>query len=134
MPGSFFDSNVLLYAASGDAIKADRAEELMIAGGTVSTQVLNEIANVTLRKMGFSWDETRRFLFRIRGALPIVPVTVLTHELGLDLAERYRLSIYDGMIAAAALGAGCDTLWSEDMQHGLQINGRITIVNPFQGH
>ena len=134
MPGSFFDSNVLLYAASGDAIKADRAEELMIAGGTVSTQVLNEIANVTLRKMGFSWDETRRFLFRIRGALPIVPVTVLTHELGLDLAERYRLSIYDGMIAAAALGAGCDTLWSEDMQHGLQINGRITIVNPFRGH
>jgi predicted nucleic acid-binding protein len=134
MPGSFFDSNVLLYAASGDAAKADRAEELMISGGIISIQVLNEIANVTIRKLAFSWDEARRFLFRVRNALSVVAVTVATHELGLDLAERYRLSIYDGMIAAAAIGAGCDTLWSEDMQHGLLIDSRLTIVNPFRAH
>ena len=38
MPGSFFDTNVLLYVASGDPAKADRVEELIGAGGTISVQ------------------------------------------------------------------------------------------------
>lgn len=132
MPGSFFDSNVLLYAASGDDEKADRVEGLIIIGGTISVQVLNEIASVALRKLGFSWDETRRFLSRIRDALPVVALTTAIHELGLDLAERYRLSVYDAMVAAAALASDCDTLWSEDMHHGLVIDSRLTVVNPFR--
>ena len=51
---------------------------------------------------------------------------------GLALAERYGLSIYDAMIAASALEAGCDTLWSEDMQHRMVIEGRVRIINPFR--
>jgi predicted nucleic acid-binding protein len=35
------------------------------------------------------------------------------------------------MIAASALHADCDTLWSEDMQHGMALDGRLRIVNPF---
>ena len=58
MPGSFFDTNVLLYVASGDRAKADRAEELIGAGGFISVQVLNEIANVVRRKMRLSWAGT----------------------------------------------------------------------------
>lgn len=50
--------------------------------------------------------------------LTVYPNTIETHETGLALAERYRLSTYDAMIAAAALLAGCDTLWSEDVRHG----------------
>ncbi|MGC2203112.1 MAG: VapC toxin family PIN domain ribonuclease, partial [Stellaceae bacterium] len=61
MPGSFFDTNVLLHVASGDAAKADRAEELFGAGGIISVQILNEIASVARRKMGMSWTETRTF-------------------------------------------------------------------------
>jgi predicted nucleic acid-binding protein len=49
----------------------------------------------------------------------------------LTIAERYNLSIYDAMIAASALTADCDTLWSEDMQHGMVIDGRLRIINPF---
>ena len=56
MPGSFFDTNVLLYIAGVDPAKADRAEELIDAGGTISVQVLNEITKVARRKMGMSWD------------------------------------------------------------------------------
>ena len=48
MPGSFFDSNVLVYLASGDSSKADRAEAMLRDGGAISVQVLNEIANVAL--------------------------------------------------------------------------------------
>jgi predicted nucleic acid-binding protein len=132
MPGSFFDSNVLLYATSGEVAKADRAEQLIRAGGTISVQVLNEIANVTRRKLRYSWSQTNTLLLQLRGLLAVVPVTVAIHEAGIRLAERYGLSVYDAMIVAAALSSGCGTLWSEDMQDGLAVEGRLTIVNPFR--
>jgi predicted nucleic acid-binding protein len=131
MPGSFFDTNVLLYVASGDPAKADRAEKLIGAGGMISVQVLNEITNVARRRMGMSWIETRRLLSMIRGLLPVQPLTIEIHETGRSLAERYGLSIYDAMIAASALHADCDTLWSEDMQDGILFDDRLRIVNPF---
>jgi predicted nucleic acid-binding protein len=132
MPGSFFDTNVVLYLASGVAAKASRAERIIAAGGTISVQVLNETASVARRKMRMSWEETSGFLAMMRDLLTVEPLTVETHEAGLRLAERYGLSIYDAMIAAAALRAGCDTLWSEDMQDGQVIDGKLRIVNPFR--
>ena len=132
MPGSFFDTNVLLYVASGDLTKAGRAEELIGVGGTISVQVLNEIANVSRRKMTMSWTETRAFLSLIRGLLSVEPITTGTHKTGLTLAERYGLSTYDAMIAASALRADCETLWSEDMQDGMVLHDQLRIVNPFR--
>jgi len=132
MPGSFFDTNVLLYTTSSAALKAERAERLIAVGGTISVQVLNEIANVARRKMRFSWKRTHDLLSRLRQLLPVIPVTLSIHEAGLALAERYSLSVYDGMIVAAALDSGCDTLWSEDMHDGLVVDDRLTIVNPFR--
>ncbi|HXO00439.1 MAG TPA: PIN domain-containing protein [Stellaceae bacterium] len=131
MPASFFDTNVLVYLAS-DPAKAGRARELLAHGGTISVQVLNEIANVTQRKLRFSWLETREFLSLICSFLSVIPITLRIHESGLGLAERYGLSVYDAMIAAAALDSRCDTLWSEDMHDGLVISGRLTVVNPFR--
>jgi len=133
MPGKFFDTNVLLYLASGASAKADRAESVLREGGRISVQVLNEIANVARRKMGMSWEETRAFLALLRGLLSVEPLTIETHETGLRLAERYGLSLYDAMIAASALVSDCDILWSEDMQDGLAIDGRMRIANPFRG-
>ncbi|HEX4111652.1 MAG TPA: PIN domain-containing protein [Stellaceae bacterium] len=131
MPGNFFDSNILLYAISGDSKKADKAEELLAGGGIISVQVLDEIANVARRKMGMSWRETRAFLDLVRGLLRVDNMTVDIHETGLGLAERYGVALYDAMIAAAALHADCDTLWSEDFHAGLVMNGRLRIANPF---
>lgn len=132
MPGSFLDSNVILYLASEDQAKADRAEELMARGGTISVQVLNEVTNVARRKMGMSWAETGNFLTTIRELLQVEPITIETHDAGLDLAEQYGLSVYDGMIVASALEAECQTLFSEDLQHGLLIRRRLRIANPFR--
>jgi predicted nucleic acid-binding protein len=132
MPGSFFDTNVLIYLASDDAAKADRAEAVISGGGAISVQVLNELANVARRKMKMSWQDTHAFLSLLRGLLNVHSIAVETHEAGLALAERYNLAIYDAMIAASALDANCDTLWSEDMQHGMVIDGRLRIVNPFR--
>lgn len=132
MPGSFFDTNVLLYMASVDRLKADRAERIVGRGGAISVQVLNEVTNVARRKMRMSWPDTHAFLSLLRGLLAVHPLTLETHETGLALAERYDLSTWDAMIAAAALHANCDTLWSEDMQHGMSLDGRLRIVNPFR--
>lgn len=132
MPGNFFDTNVLIYIASGDAAKADRAEAILDRGGAISVQVLNELANVARRKMRMSWTDTHSFLSILRGLLTVHPLTLETHETGLALAERYNLSTWDAMIAAAALHADCDMLWSEDMQHDMTLDGRLRVVNPFR--
>lgn len=131
MPGSFLDTNVLLYLVGSDPEKADRAETLVSGGGVISVQVLNELANVARRKMRLGWSEVHTLLDALRDLLDVRPITVEIHEAGLALAERHRLSVYDAMIVASALGADCDTLWSEDMQDGLLVDGRLRIVNPF---
>ncbi|WP_291868255.1 PIN domain-containing protein [Bradyrhizobium sp.] len=132
MPASFFDTNVLVYLASGDAAKADLAEAAVEAGGAISVQVLNELANVARRKMQMSWADTHALLALLCGLLTVHPITVEIHEAGLGLAERYGLSTWDAMIAASAIHAGCDTLWSEDMQHGMTLGDGLRIVNPFR--
>jgi len=133
MSGDFFDTNVLLYLLSGDSEKADRAETLVRAGGGISVQVLNEAASVMRRKLRMTWRETREFLALMRGLVDVAPVTVETHDLGLDFAERYGLSIYDSMIVAAAALNGSARLWSQDVQPGMRIGERLRVENPFRG-
>ena len=132
MPGSFFDTNVLVSMASGDPVKADRAEAIIGNGGIISVQVLNELTNVARRKMRLTWPDTIRFLSVLRDLLTVQPITIEIHETGLALAERYNLSTFDAMIVASALHADCDTLWSEDMQHGMDLDEGLRIVNPFR--
>ncbi|CDZ59065.1 PIN domain protein [Neorhizobium galegae bv. orientalis] len=131
MPGNFYDTNILLYLASGEGAKADAAEAALTLGGTVSVQVLNEFVHVARRKMGFSWDEVHSFLTVIRSLVAVVPVTFPVHERGLELAERYNFSTYDAMIVAAALLNGCDILFSEDLQDGMRVES-LSIVNPLR--
>ena len=128
---TFFDTNVLLYLLSEDAAKADRAEELIANGGVISVQVLNEVAVVASRKVGMSWGEIRDMLLPIRAICQIEAVTPETHDRGIAIAERYGFSFYDAIIVASALGAGCKTLYSEDLQHGQVIARQLRIRNPF---
>jgi predicted nucleic acid-binding protein len=132
MPGSFFDTSVILYLASDDPYKADRAEALVRDGGTIGVQVLNEMTNVARRKMRLSWPDTRMFLEMVRGLLDVRPMTVAIHAAGLNLSERFGFSTWDAMVVAAALDADSDTLWSEDMHDGLLVAGTLHIRNPFK--
>lgn len=128
----FFDTNVILYLLSADAAKADRAEELLAIGGIISVQVLNEFAAVASRKLRMTWPEIREVLAQIRVVCPVEPISVDTHDKALQVAERYGISIYDALIVAAALIAGCTILYSEDMQDGQVIERQLTIRNPFK--
>ncbi|MBS0442577.1 MAG: PIN domain-containing protein [Proteobacteria bacterium] len=127
----FFDTNVVLYLLSADTAKADRAEELLALGGTISVQVLNEFVAVASRKLRMPLIEIREVLIQIRAVCAVESVTIETHDRALRVAERYGLSIYDALIVSSALLAGCKTLHSEDLQDGQIIERQLTIRNPF---
>ena len=132
MSVSFCDTNVLLYLIGKDAAKAAVAERVLLGRPTISVQVLNEFAHAAKRKSMRSWPEIVDILALVRGAAAeIRPVTVDTHQVGMELFQRYQFALYDAMIVAAALEAGSDTLWSEDMQDGLLVAGQLRIRNPF---
>lgn len=132
MAGEFLDSNVLVYAFTDDP-RAEAAQELLDRGCTISVQGLNEFANVARRKLGKSWPEIRTDLAAIRVLCPaVVPIDRDTHEAGLRLAERHGFAVFDALMIAAALKAGSGTLWSEDMQDGMIVDGQLRIANPFR--
>ena len=131
MAGPFVDTKVLLYLLSNDEAKADRAEALLANRIVISVQVLNEFANVARRKMALEWPVVEQALVDVRRFADVQPLTLATHEAGVALARRYQLSVYDAMIAAAALEAGCTTLMSEDFSAGQRFAGRLTVRNPF---
>ena len=131
MPVDFLDSNVLVYMLVAEASKAQRARILLEARPTISVQILNEVALVARRKLNLAWPLVRDFSSRIQGMATVVTLNTSTHDRGLHLAERHKLAVYDAMVVAAALEAGCTTLWSEDMHDGLMVDDRLTIRNPF---
>lgn len=129
----FLDTNVVLYAFGEGNSRGQKAEALLVKGGVISVQVLNEFAAVARRKLNKSWKEVRRALGILRVFCPQpAPATVKTHEAALQIAERYKYSIYDSLIIAAALAAGCNVVYSEDLQDGQVIENRLTIRNPFK--
>jgi predicted nucleic acid-binding protein len=127
----FFDTSVLLYLLSSDADKADRIEILLSARGIVSVQVLNEFAVVALRKLKMPLSEVREILDTIRAVCAVEPLTIETHDRGLAVCERYRFSLYDSVLVAAALISGATILYSEDLQHGQVIDNQLRVTNPF---
>ena len=127
----FLDTNVILHLLSQDDEKADRAEEIVAQGGVVSIQVLNEFASVATRKLGMRIAEAREVLAAVRSLCKVVPLQENTHDVGLQIAERHRLSIYDAMIVSAARLAECKIILSEDMQDGLRLEG-MSVRNPFR--
>lgn len=129
---TFLDTNVLIYALAENDPRSPKAEELLAAGGTVNVQVLNEFASVARKKLKLSWAEIAEAIdaFLLLCPSPL-PITVELHEAARKIAEKHGYGIYDGLVIAAALEAGCSVLYSEDLQNGQHINSQLTIRNPF---
>jgi len=128
---SFFDTNILLYSVRSEDPRGEPARLLLAGGGLISVQALNEFASVARRKLGQPWSEIHEKLGAVRALCEVKPLTVATHERALALAERYGYQIYDALQLASALENGCSVLYTEDLQHGQQIEG-LTIRNPFE--
>jgi predicted nucleic acid-binding protein len=127
---AFFDTNILVYAQQADG-KGERARALFAGGGKLSVQVLNEFTAVSRRKQRRGWHDITEALSDVLMMVePPLALTLDLHVSARALAEEHRLSFYDALIVAAAIEAGCDTLFTEDMQNGRTF-GDLAIVNPF---
>lgn len=129
---AFLDTNILVYAQQTGP-KATISQDLIAQGGMISVQVLNELTNVLRKTDQRSWRDIELVLDDVDNALePAVPLTAATNRAALALARDHGFAFNDALILAAAIEAGCDVLYTEDMQHGCSIAG-LAIVNPFLG-
>lgn len=130
----FVDTNVVVYALSGqDSAKQAVAQRLLAERGaarpSLSTQVLAETYSVLTRKLRWAPDDALAAVTLLK-QLRVVALTPETQLDALRLAVEHRLSGWDAMVVQAALQAGCDTLFSEDLQPGRRF-GSLEVVNPF---
>ena len=137
MPAEFVDSNILVYAYDRTAgRKFDRARELIEqlwdgGNGVLSTQVLEEFyVTVTVKIPNPLKPRDARQIVSDLGTWTVVVLEIPDVLLASEMAERYRLSFWDGLILAAAHKEEAGTVWSEDLSHGQQY-GEITVRNPF---
>jgi predicted nucleic acid-binding protein len=128
----FVDTNILIYTLSRDDRRAGLAQRVLREGGVVSVQVLNEFVAVLRGRYGLAWTDIQTPLDLIHSNFTVTPVTLQTHRLGVRVAEQYGFRIYDSLLLAAAMEAGCSLFLSENLQHGQVIDDVLTILNPFQ--
>ena len=129
---------VRLPAAVVEALELKEGDQIEIRVADsrafeVSRDQSRERALERLRKLRMPWKDLVEALdaFRILCPSP-VPTSIAIHEAALKIAESQSFEIYDALVIAAALESGCATLYSEDLQHGQVINGKLTIRNPFK--
>jgi predicted nucleic acid-binding protein len=127
----FLDTNVLIYASSQGDHRTAMARRLLLSGGVVGVQVLNEFASVARTKLAMTWPEVQEAIEQIVILCPNPrPLSIETHRRALELSKRYGFSIWDSLIVAAAAEARCSMLLTEDFQHGQVVEG-VRIENPF---
>ncbi len=132
---SFIDTNVLVYAQDPSDPKKQRValdllrELYKTTSGVISTQVLQEFANIAIKKLRLP-ALTLRTKLLFWEQYEVVQITPAVIHAALDLHQTRSLSFYDALIVAAAQISGCTLLYSEDMNAGESVNG-VRIVNPF---
>ena len=128
---AFANTNVIVYAQSDDGEKTAKAIQVLEGDLVISTQVVNETVSVLTRKHGFSLADAHQVATHLLVVCEVVPLGADTIREAVRLAARHQLSHWDSLIVSAALLAGCDTLYTEDLQQGQVFDDRLTVVNPF---
>lgn len=130
----FIDTNILVYFyTKTEKDKLGVLEKLLDnADLIVSTQVLNELSNVLLKKFDLSTDEVSALLQEVSRWCLVHTVEISTIIHALSIIKRYKVSFFDGLMVAAALECNCKTMYSEDMHHNCLVEGSLRIVNPFK--
>lgn len=128
----FVDTNIWLYAfiSSQDSEKSKKAQEFILTHQgnlVVSTQVINEVCVNLIRKANMSEESVREVIksFYRRYDVLVLEKSMLIKAS--ELRQRYAISYWDSLIVASALAANATVLYSEDMQDGLVVDGRLTI-------
>ena len=133
---AFIDSNIWLYAfiSGQDAAKSKIAQQLIAENDgnvVISSQVIIEIVANLSKKSQLQETELRQLIAGFYQDHQVLNVGELIMFSASYLREQYSFSYWDSLIVAAALQANATVLYSEDMQTGLVIDQRLTIINPF---
>ena len=132
---TFFDTNIFIYLyADNEPLKQTASREIINKAGkcVTSTQILNEINNVLIKKWRMSPEVIKIIQSDIRRICEMVYVYESTIDKAIDLHSRYGYSYYDCLMLASALECACGILYTEDMNDGQIIDGILKIVNPFK--
>jgi predicted nucleic acid-binding protein len=132
----FVDTNILLYAISGDPQEAAKAEVARgILDGTdlaLSVQVLQEFYAQATRATRADPITHQQACDLVESftRFPVQELTMSVVRGALGTRERFGLSYWDSAIIAAARTLGCQHVLSEDLAHGRTYDG-VTVINPF---
>jgi predicted nucleic acid-binding protein len=130
---AFVDTNVLVYFFDqSEPVKRERSDALLEAIEPVlSAQVLSEFYTTVTRKVTppLTQEQALRAV-RNWSRLDIVPITSALVASAIETSQRHQLSYWDGLIIEAAVAAGCNDLYTEDLNAGATLRG-VTIRNPF---
>ena len=111
--------------------KQDIARTLLDLSPVISTQTISEYINVLRRKLVIPKDDLIDLCIGNLYGCIIHPVSISTLKIARHIVQQYSLQIFDSIIIASAVEGNCEILYSEDMHHGLEIDGRLKIFNPF---
>ncbi|OGA07975.1 MAG: hypothetical protein A2W68_15135 [Betaproteobacteria bacterium RIFCSPLOWO2_02_64_14] len=127
----FVDTNIVVYAFGQDAAKVERAEAILEAQPTISVQVISEFLNVCRVKLGLDTATRHQLANELLAGCNVVALDSSVVARAMEIEEQAGVAYWDALIVAAALLSACDTLYSEDFQHGRVFEERLTVVNPF---
>lgn len=126
------DTNVLIFLHdSSNLTKRTIATNLLADNPNIPSQVVSEYLNVTRRLLTLSKDQLLFQTAELFKTSNIIPTSPSTLHIASALIKKYQFQLFDAVVVASALEANCDILYSEDMHHGLVVNGLLTIINPF---
>jgi predicted nucleic acid-binding protein len=128
---AFADTNVIVYAFAKDEAKVAIAEDILEKQPTISVQVISEFLNVCRIKLGMDVPTRHKLAAELIAGCNVVALEPRVVEKAMEIEAQARISYWDAQIVAAALLAGCDTLYTEDLEHGRVFDGQLTVVNPF---
>jgi predicted nucleic acid-binding protein len=127
----FADTNVVVYTFAKDNAKIAIAEGILKNQPTISVQVLSEFLSVCRVKLGLDITSRHRLATELIAGCNVVSLDAVVVEKAMQIEVEAQISYWDALIVAAALLSGCDTLYTEDLQHGRVFEGQLTVVNPF---
>jgi predicted nucleic acid-binding protein len=131
----FIDTNIWLYAfieADGEQKSTAAKSVIQKPDVVVSTQVINEVCVNLLKKVSLPEDNIQALITAFYEKYTVADIDKVILIKASELRRNYSLSYWDSLIVANALNADCAILYSEDMQDGLQVEQRLTIINPIK--
>jgi predicted nucleic acid-binding protein len=129
------DTDILVYAEGANGVPmmekaVELIERLPPDSVVLAVQSLGELYRVLVRKAGRAPTQVHSTILGWRDAFPLVDTSASVMLAATGLATDHQIHIWDAVILAAAAGAGCRLLLSEDWQDGFNWSG-VTVVNPF---